>query len=269
MQMPRQIITLPAVTHPVAIEAAADIGPTLTTVEIAERTGKRHSDVMRATRKMLASLKIDQRTFASVYRAENGEDRPCFVLPKREIMILTMGYSIPLRAAVVDRVEELERAAAQPVIPTNYADALRLAADNAEQAERHRILAIERQKVIEAQAPAVAMVEAFSASDGEKSIQDVARDCRLNPLNQLFTILEAKRWIFRRPSTRKGKGKWQATAMALRRGLLRHDVYHFVRPGGTVDESFSVVVTVKGQALIHESVVNLQLDLMLDEGEAA
>jgi phage regulator Rha-like protein len=88
--------------------------PTMSSLEIAERTGKRHADVMRDVRTMLEQLGNDERSFASVYRDAKGEARPCFELPKDLTMTLITGYSIPLRKAVLDRLHELEEAAKQP-----------------------------------------------------------------------------------------------------------------------------------------------------------
>ncbi len=76
--------------------------------EIAELTGKRHADVMRDIRVILADLEINERKFASVYIDAKGEQPPCFNLPKRETMVLVSGYSVVLRARIVDRWMELE-----------------------------------------------------------------------------------------------------------------------------------------------------------------
>ncbi len=93
---------------------------TMSSLEIAERTGKRHADVMRDIRVMLHELGAAERSFASSYRDSTGRSLPCFHLPKRESLILVSGYSVPLRAAIVDRWQELEAQQA-PTIP-NFMD---------------------------------------------------------------------------------------------------------------------------------------------------
>jgi phage regulator Rha-like protein len=74
---------------------------TMSTREIAELTGKHHADVMRDIRNLLEELGGNERSFASVYAAGNGEQRPCFNLPRRKTNILMMGYSVALRHRIV------------------------------------------------------------------------------------------------------------------------------------------------------------------------
>ncbi|CAO4150224.1 Rha family transcriptional regulator [Methylorubrum thiocyanatum] len=95
--------------------------PTMSSLEIAERTGKEHFNVMRDARNMLEALGLSRAEiafrFEGYYVASNGKQNPCFNLPKRECLILVSGYSVELRAAIIDRWQELEQAQA-PRIPT-------------------------------------------------------------------------------------------------------------------------------------------------------
>lgn len=94
--------------------------------DIAELTGKRHDNVVRDIRAMLDGLELDRLSFEGVYLAGNGERRSCFNLPKRECLILVSGYSVALRAKIIDRWAELERivaateAARRPQLPGTY-----------------------------------------------------------------------------------------------------------------------------------------------------
>lgn len=83
----------------------------MTTIEIAKQTGKRVDHVKRDTERMLLKLheKKDIPKFGEKYKDEYGREQDCYRLPKREVLILVSGYSIPLRAAIIDRLEELEK----------------------------------------------------------------------------------------------------------------------------------------------------------------
>ncbi len=143
------------------------ISSTMDSREIAALTGKNHADVCRDIRAMLEGLEVDESKFASVYRGGNGEDRRCYVLPKRECLILASGYSVRLRAAVIDRWAELEAQQA-PKLPATYAEALRLAADQAERIEAQALQ-------IEQQAPAVAFVDRYVEAKATQPIRAVAK----------------------------------------------------------------------------------------------
>ncbi|MFC6387746.1 Rha family transcriptional regulator [Methylorubrum zatmanii] len=107
-------------THALSAALAAT-APTMSSLEIAERTGKEHKNVMRDIRAMLAHLGDTGLSFERSYTDSTGRSLPCFNLPKRECIILVTGYSIPMRAAVVDRWAELEAQVAGPALP-NFAN---------------------------------------------------------------------------------------------------------------------------------------------------
>lgn len=83
---------------------------TMSSVEISELTGKRHDHVMEDIRTMFRELGINAPDFSGTQKYGNNNTRTIFNLPKRETMILVSGYSIKLRAKIVDRWEELEQA---------------------------------------------------------------------------------------------------------------------------------------------------------------
>lgn len=86
---------------------------TMSSLEIAGLTGKRHLHVLRDIRKMLAELGEGETRFGSTYLDGQGKPHPAFNLPKRETLILVTGYSVPIRAAIIDRWQELETMVSQ------------------------------------------------------------------------------------------------------------------------------------------------------------
>lgn len=84
---------------------------TMSSVEIAEMTGKRHCDVMRSIRAIEpAWVKIAERKFASCsYKDENNRERPMYLLYYRECMYIATKFSDEARAKLILRWDELEK----------------------------------------------------------------------------------------------------------------------------------------------------------------
>jgi Rha family phage regulatory protein len=101
-----------------AAPAAGASSPlTMSSREIAELTGKRHDNVMRDIRVMLVELHGEGGvlSFEDTHtNPQNGQTYPVFMLPKRETLILVSGYSVELRARIIDRWRELEARVAAP-----------------------------------------------------------------------------------------------------------------------------------------------------------
>lgn len=88
----------------------AKIESTMTSLEIAALTEKHHSHVLRDIREMLDQLKITASSFGASYKDSSGKKNACFNLQKRETLILVSGYSVAMRAKIIDRWQELESA---------------------------------------------------------------------------------------------------------------------------------------------------------------
>ncbi len=63
----------------------ASLPPRMSSLEIAELTGKNHADVIRDIKKMVKGLDEGLASrLAGYYKASNGKPNPCFNLPRRE-----------------------------------------------------------------------------------------------------------------------------------------------------------------------------------------
>lgn len=82
---------------------------TMSSIEIAELTGKRHDNVMRDARKMLSDLGVLKNEETAI-NPQNGQRYPVILLDKEESLCLVTGYSAKLRMAVIKRWQELEEA---------------------------------------------------------------------------------------------------------------------------------------------------------------
>ena len=84
----------------------------MTSLEIAEVTGKQHKDVLKAIRNMEpAWVQVAGRKFAlGSYKDANGQLRPCYSLTKTECLYIATKFNDEARAKLVLRWEELEKA---------------------------------------------------------------------------------------------------------------------------------------------------------------
>ncbi|WP_063912554.1 Rha family transcriptional regulator [Pseudomonas sp. p21] len=85
---------------------------TMTSVEIAELTGKRHDNVLRDARAVLSQVNaLKSEAIEAVYTDGRGREKPMLVLDKHLTFTLITGYDTGLRHNVVGRWIELEQAA--------------------------------------------------------------------------------------------------------------------------------------------------------------
>lgn len=141
---------------------------TMTSREIAELTGKEHRHVLRDVDVMLDELGVDKGGYAQTWtHPQNGQTYPEYALDRELTETLLTGYSAVLRRKVIARWHELE--ANQAIkLPKTMAQALRLAAEQAEQIEAQQLQ-------LEAQQPAVEFVDRFVEAKSAKGFREVAK----------------------------------------------------------------------------------------------
>jgi phage antirepressor YoqD-like protein len=205
--------------------------------EIADLTGKRHDHVMRDIRRMMAELEITDPTFGGSYQDNTGRALPCFFLDRDLTETLITGYNVKLRHRVIKRLRQLEQQLTQPhAIPTNLADALRLAADKAE--ENERLLG-----VIQLQAPKVAAIERLAAARGAVCLTDAAKLLQVAPRRFTAWLID-RDWIYQRGKKRR----LAAAQIRIDQGFMTHKVTE-LKPDELTGEPRAVaqpLVTPKG-----------------------
>lgn len=169
---------------------------TMTSLQIAEVAGKMHKHVLEAIRTMEPAWeKVNGTKFRlAEYKDAKGEMRPCYQLNKTECLYIATKFNDEARAKLVIRWEELERQNAQPSIPQNFAEALRLAATQQEQLEAQRA-------ELEAAAPKVAFANAMLASKNSCLVGELAKIISQNGYtigqNRLFQWLRENGYLGR------------------------------------------------------------------------
>lgn len=89
--------------------------PTMTSLEIAELTGKLHKNVIRDIRTMFDGLGIDGLKSELTYRDSQNKEQTAFRLDKEMTFTLVTGYNVKIRNAVVKRWMELESGLSAPL----------------------------------------------------------------------------------------------------------------------------------------------------------
>jgi len=107
---------------------------TMSSREIAEYTEKQHQHVKRDICVMLMQLELDSSKYGRNYKDSLNRNQVEYVLDRDLTDCLLTGYSAKARLKVIKRWKELEQQN-NPQIPTNFAEALQLAADQAKQLE--------------------------------------------------------------------------------------------------------------------------------------
>lgn len=134
------------------ISTLLDSKQTMSSLEIANLTGKLHSDVMRAIRNMEPAWdKINGCKFALVeYKDAKGEMRPCYELTKTECLYVATKFNDEARAKLVLRWEELEKKArAHMIALPDFTDPAEAAMAWAKEYNEKKALAIENKKLEE------------------------------------------------------------------------------------------------------------------------
>lgn len=156
--------------------------------EIADLTGKNHFDVKRDIQNTLLQADIDASKFAVIYKDSQNRNQSEYNLPKRECDLVVSGYSVKYRLAIIDRWQELESSNHQ-AIPKNFAEALRLAADQQETIQA-QAAQIEHQKT------AVEFVDRYVKSTGNLGFRQVCKLLKAKE-NDFRAFLQDNRIMYR------------------------------------------------------------------------
>lgn len=236
-------------------------GERMTSLQIAEITGKNHFDVMRAIRKMEPAWeKINESKFALVdYQDKKGETRPCYSLNKEECLYIATKFNDEARAKLIKRWKELEEQS-KPSVPQNYLEALKSLVKSEEEKQQlalqnkrqqATILTISKEntelgnKIIE-MLPKVSYYEQILQSDATMTITQIAQDYGMSAikLNLLLSDMRIQH---------KVRGQWILYGQFLHGGYVHSRAIDIIRSDGRHDVKYNTEWTTKRRIFLYEA----------------
>lgn len=181
--MAQWINNLP-VSSAASVPAFNDSSVTMSSREIAELTEKQHGHVCRDIEAMLKQLGESPEGYIQLWtHPQNGQKYREYRLDREHTECLITGYSAVLRMKIIRRLRELEDNT--NAIPQTLPEALRLAADMAEQNARlsHKV---------QQDAPKVAFVNQYVEAGGAKSLRETAKILNMPEKAMIDTLLRDK-----------------------------------------------------------------------------
>ena len=198
----------------------------MTSLEIAEVTGKQHKDVLRAIRNMEDAWAVAAgRKFAlSEYKDSTGRTLPCYSLTKTETLYVATKFNDEARARLVLRWEELER---EKKVQGGVRRLLVSDADVLDESERIVRRVLDRDN---------------ASSDGCMTTTEIARSLGMET-RELIAVL-------RDFGVLKPRGRQRLTPEYEGQGLTEMRHYRFYSLQGELKEQVYLVWTEKGRETI-------------------
>lgn len=237
-------------------------GERMTSLQIAEITGKRHADVMKSIRKMEPAWeKVAEGKFSlGSYKDENNQDRPCYSLNKEECLYIATKFNDEARAKLIKRWKELEEQHQKPSVPQNYLEALKSLVKTEEEKQQlalqnkrqqATILTISKEntelgnKIIE-MLPKVSYYDQILQSDATMTITQIAQDYGMSAikLNLLLSDMRIQH---------KVRGQWILYGQFLHGGYVHSRAIDIIRSDGRHDVKYNTEWTTKGRIFLYEA----------------
>lgn len=216
---------------------------TMTSREIAELTGKQHSNIMRDIRGIeenLTDSDLNSLWILGSYRDGKGEIRPEYQLTKKGSLLLATKYNDQIRLQLIERWEELEK---QSLLPnTKQLAQMVIAAE--EEKERLLIENSLKDETIQLQAPKVEYHDKVLQSAGTYNANQIAKELGMSArtLNKKLNELRVQY---------KQGGTWLLFQKYQDKGYTKTKTYTYKDSYGVQSTAMQMVWSEKGRKFIH------------------
>lgn len=237
----------------------------MTSLQIAEVTGRAHKDVMRAIRNMEPAWeKVQGRKFALSQKEveiRNGgyKMQPYYSLTKEECLYIATKFNDEARAKLIKRWKELEEVHVKPTVPQNYLEALKslvkaeeekqqLALENKKQAEQLVTISkanVELGNKITEMLPKVSYYDQILQSNATMTVTQIAQDYGMSARKLNLVLAEMK-------IQHKMRDQWILYGQFLSGGYVHSRAVDITRSDGRHDVKYNTEWTTKGRIFLYE-----------------
>lgn len=234
--------------------------PVTDSVRVAKGFGKKHKHILEAIRNLLGSAENSAHLkwfYRTAYLDTQGKQQPMYVMNRDGFSLLAMGLTgeraLTFKVQFIEQFNAMEKALKQmqpqaqtPAIPQSFAEALRLAAAQAEAIEQQQKRIEAQEAVIEQQAPKVRFAESVETSKQSILIRELAKLIKQNGIDmgeiRLYKWLRENGYL-----CVVGSSYNQPTQKAMDMGLFELKKTTITKPNGETMVSTTTKVTGKGQ----------------------
>ncbi len=230
----------------------------MTSLEIAEITGKQHKNVMRDIRNMEPAWeKVNGLKFELVdYRDSKGELRPCYSLTKTECLYVATKFNDEARAKLVLRWEQLEKESARRSSECRGFNSSECRGQRSELQRMSDVEILSRAVLISAK-----QIEALASQVEEMAPKAEYCDEVLESVSCLTTTqiakelemsaIELNRWLCEQGIQYGQSGQYMLYADYARRGFAQNRTHSYRDHEGELHTKTYLVWTERGREFIH------------------
>lgn len=228
----------------------------MTSLQIAEITGKMHKHVLRDIKVILEKGASKTNFGLTSYNDKQGKEQPMYSLTPKGCLILASGYDVVLRERIIDKLEEYQKKERTSItaLPdfTNPAEAARAWAEQFElkQIEAKRADEAEQQVIaltqeIETMQPKVSYYDTILANKSTVVITQIAQDYGMSAIkfNQTLYDLHIQH---------KVNDQWILYAEHLGQGYVQSKPVTITHTSGYQSVKYNTEWTQKGRIFLYE-----------------